>query len=235
MDILFFVAIAAAIAGVLTYKNKRYKETSYYKITKKPYWFMDKGSYGEYLIYERLRHLENDGRKFLFNIFLPKGNDKTTEIDVLLICSKGLFVFESKNYDGWIFGDESYKSWTQTFAKGRGRSHKERFYNPVMQNASHISYLRRHIGESIPVWSIIVFSDKCTLKKVIIRNRNIDVINLCEITLSVSRIFDQAQVDVLKMSEIDAIYSKLYAYTQVSQEIKKKHAQDVSSIGSPQQ
>ncbi len=52
----------------------------------------------------------------------------TTEIDLLLIHPKGLFVFESKNYSGWIFGNEVYQNWTQTLPKGRrGDVHKERF------------------------------------------------------------------------------------------------------------
>ena len=98
MGVLFLIAIVTALLGSLVYKNKRYKETAYYQITKKPYRSMDKGTRGEYLIYEHLRYLEDGGGKFLFNIYLPKRNNETTEIDVLLISPKGLFVFESKNY-----------------------------------------------------------------------------------------------------------------------------------------
>lgn len=39
----------------------------------------------------------------LRNIYVPY-NGKTSEIDVLMIREKGIFVFESKNYSGWIFG-----------------------------------------------------------------------------------------------------------------------------------
>ena len=86
--------------------------------------------------------------------------EETTEIDVLMISPKGLFVFESKNYSGWIFGSENQKNWYQTLPAGRGRSHKENFYNPIMQNRSHIKHLKAFLGTDIPVRSIIVFSDR---------------------------------------------------------------------------
>ena len=91
------------------YKTKHYKVGAYYQITKNSYSTLknDKGKYGEYLIYMSLRHLESSDEKFLFNVFIPKGKDITTEIDVLLICPKGLLVFECKNYSGWIFGNEA--------------------------------------------------------------------------------------------------------------------------------
>ena len=121
--------------------------------------------------------MEANGAKFLFNVYIPKGNGETTEIDVLMICSKGIFVFESKNYSGWIFGSESQKNWYQTLPAGRGKSHKEHFYNPIMQNHSHIKNLKYLLDEQFPIRSIIVFSDRCTLKSVQIKSNDISVIN----------------------------------------------------------
>ena len=72
---------------------------------------------------------------------MPKENGETSEIDVLMIHNKGIFVFERKNFSGWIFGNEIQRMWTQTLPKGRGRSHKESFFNPIMQNRTHIKTL----------------------------------------------------------------------------------------------
>ena len=85
---------------------EKYYEQAYYQITHNHYYDMlhDNGKYGEYMIYEKLRNFEKSGGKFLFNCYLDRGNNKTTEIDVLLICGSGIFVFESKNYNGWIYG-----------------------------------------------------------------------------------------------------------------------------------
>ena len=64
------------------------------------------GEIGEYLIWKELKSFERKGGRFLFNLYIPKANDETTEIDVVLIHPKGFFVIESKNYNGWIFGNE---------------------------------------------------------------------------------------------------------------------------------
>lgn len=49
----------------------------------------------------------------------------------------GIYAVESKNYNGWIFGSEKSKSWTQIFQAGK----KERFYDPIWQNTTHVKYL----------------------------------------------------------------------------------------------
>ena len=130
---VFLIILLAVFLLPLYFKNKQYKEGAYYQVTKNPYSSVkyDKGKYTEYLTYMSLRHFENNGGKFLFNTFIPKEQNKTAEIDVLLICSKGLLVFECKNYSGWIFGNETQRNWTQTLPQGRGRCHKEYFYNPI--------------------------------------------------------------------------------------------------------
>lgn len=53
---------------------------------------------------------------------------------------------------------------------------KHSFYNPIKQNQTHIKWLRSYIGEEIPLFSIIVFSERCELKKVTITSRDIKVI-----------------------------------------------------------
>ena len=46
-----------------------------------------------------VRLLGRDG-KILRNVYVPKENGETSEIDVLYITQKGIFVIESKNYSG---------------------------------------------------------------------------------------------------------------------------------------
>lgn len=177
-----------------------YKESAYAK-----------GKRLEYLTYKSLRHFESNGGKFLFNLLIPKVNDGVTELDLLLICSKGLFVFECKNYSGWIFGDEAQKRWTQTLPKSRGRCHKEQFYNPIMQNASHIKHLKNFVGKNLPIWSIIVFSDRCVFKDVTIRSNDVSVINHDRVASVVAKICHQTK-EIYTKTEINDIYSKLTPY-----------------------
>ncbi|MBE5922172.1 MAG: DNA-binding protein [Lachnospiraceae bacterium] len=230
------ILIWGIIIAVFLWHEKKYRETTYYQITKLPYFAVrsDIGKYGEFKTYQYLKHFENSGGKFLFNVYLPTEDGKTSEVDVILICPKGLFVFESKNYSGWIFGDEKSKNWTQTLPQGRKRSHKESFYNPIMQNRTHIRHLKHILDNNIPMHSIIVFSERCTLKKVTVTSSDIRVINRYDITKVVSQIYAQMATDVLSTTEVFEIYNKLYPYTQVSSAVKTQHIVNIKQNIAPQ-
>lgn len=208
--LIFIIILIIAIVS----ESEAYKQESYYQITNLPYVDVkgDKGRHLEYLTYKSLRHFENDGGKFLFNVLIPKRNGETTEIDVILICSKGLFIFECKNFSGWIFGNELQKKWTQTLPLGRGRCQKEQFYNPIMQNSSHIRHLKNLIGKNLPMWSIVVFSDRCVFKDVTIIS-DVRVINHYETEAVVACKCKQLP-DVYRDEEINIIYNQLYPYTK---------------------
>ena len=181
------------------------------------------GRYGEYLTYRHLQHYEQGGARFLYNLYIPKGTEGTTEIDVLMISRKGLFVFESKNYSGWIFGEENQRNWYQTLPQGRGRSHKEAFYNPVMQNRTHIKHLKALLGENIPIHSIITFSDRCTLKEVLLTSPDVHVINRNRVGAVVASICNDMGKVALDDRRIAAIYDQLFPFGQVSPDVKAKH------------
>lgn len=220
---------AIIIIIILIKKNKEYKNGAYYQVTKLPYLSVryNAGRYGEYLTYKYLKHMETIGAKFLFNVYIPKGNGETTEIDVLMICPKGIFVFESKNYSGWIFGSEWQKTWYQTLPAGRGRSHKEHFYNPIMQNRSHIKYLSSLLVRQFPMKSIIVFSDRCELKNVQITSNDVHVINRYNVAAVISAICNQIPTDLLSEDNITELYNKLYRFTQVDEVAKAQHIANI--------
>lgn len=210
-------------------KTEYYKST-YYQITKNSYEsaIKDTGKNGEYMIYKQIKHFEQSGGKLLFNCYLPKDN-KTTEIDVMLICYYGIFVFESKNYGGWIFGDEQADVWTQTLPAKRRTSRKEHFYNPIKQNRTHIEYLKKQIGNDIPIYSIIVFSDNCTFKNVPQSNLEYEIIHLNQLVNTINRTI-ASKINILDIEKVNQIYNILYPYTQVSDEVKKQHINDIKKL-----
>lgn len=212
-------------------KVKEYKEETYYKITKVSYFNVRHNAwkYGEYLIYKYLKDFENQGAKFLFNIYIPKKGNETTEIDVLMISSKGLFVFESKNYSGWIFGSDNQKYWYQTLPSNRGKSHKEKFYNPIFQNNTHVKYLKTFIEKTIPIYSIITFSDRCTLMNVYFQSSKVNVINRYQVYNLISSIYNSNSNDLLSNKQIEEIYNTLYPYTQIDESIKQKHIDNINN------
>ena len=222
--------ICCIVLPILIHQNtiKKYEKTSYYQITKKPYYIMkhDAGSYGEYLIYQYLQTLEQKGFKFLFNLYIPKENNETTEIDVLIICPKGIFVFESKNYSGWIYGSENQKNWTQVLPNGK-TSTKIQFYNPITQNKTHIRCLKKLLKKDTQYHSIISFSDRCTLKKINLINNDVFVINRYDVSKIMAKICNNIKEPILSPEEIEEIYKKLYPYTQISEEDKQKHIENI--------
>ena len=107
--LIFLLLCCVVVAGSFLVFHQKYLRSPYFQCTKLPYREMreDSGRYGEYLVYKYLSEFERFGAKFLFNAYIPKQNGETSEIDVLMLCTKGIFVIESKNYSGWIFGNEN--------------------------------------------------------------------------------------------------------------------------------
>ena len=226
---LFFMPVVILVAILLVFYFQKNSNGNEYKTsTQIPKYQQcskgaDKGQYGEYLTYKYLKHFESNGAKFLFNVYVPKGDGETTEIDLLMICSKGIFVFESKNYSGWIFGKECKKTWYQTLPTGSRKSEKIEFYNPIMQNWAHIKHLKNFIGDHFPIHSIVVFSERCTLKNVQVDSDNVKVINRYHVNSVVSSICDKTSTVLLSDRDIEEIYGKLYPFTQLDTNIKKQH------------
>ncbi len=228
MYILLFVIIVFCVAFYI--QLSLYKKTKYYEQTRINFikLLYDKGRLGEYTTYNRLKNLSGH-KKFLFNVYLPKNNGETTEIDVILLHESGVYVFESKNYSGWIFGTETQKTWTQTLPMGKGRSQKNHFLNPIMQNKGHIKWLKEYVKDnSLPIFSCIVFSDRCTLKDINLTSAEHAVINRYDILKTVSGIVS-ANDNKLSPEKIDEIYDCLFPLTQVSEETKTAHIRSIQS------
>lgn len=228
--ILSVLALVAAVA-YCAYEIKEYLASSYYQVTKRSVFsvFFTKGFRGEYQVYKMLKHHENNGAKFLFNAYIPKENNETTEIDVLMISHNGIFVFESKNYSGWIYGNEKHQYWTQVLAGGH---EKNRFYNPIWQNKGHIKHLSSCIGMDVPMFSIIVFSNRCRLKQIDIFSSQYHVVQRNEIRVTVDHIIESTPC-TLTDANISAIYNKLFAYSQVSDDVKRKHIASIKAEQHP--
>ena len=124
--------------------------------------------------------------KVIFHdLYVPTSNGKYAQIDLVVVTSNGIIVIEVKDYGGWIFGTGNQQKWTQVLAYGR---EKYRFYNPILQNSSHINALKHQSLQfsKLPFFSVIVFSNHCELRELSIipkdtfvtkGNRILDVIN----------------------------------------------------------
>ncbi len=182
------------------------------------------GKHGEKLTERELKFARLMGKKgkILRNIYLPKENGETSEVDIVYITQKGIIVFESKNYSGWIFGDEKNKNWTASLPNGQ----KNQFYNPIMQNRTHMKWMSNYIGDDIPLFSVIVFSERCELKKITVVSEDIKVIKR-DYTYAAVRDIWEKNPDVVSDAKIEELYSKLKNLTEVDAAVKAAHIENI--------
>jgi len=95
-----------------------------------------KGAIGEKRVIRQLSKLPPEEYKVLNNIMI-KTDKGSTQIDHVVISIFGIFVIETKNYNGWIHGSENSEYWTQSIYKN-----KSSFRNPIRQNRAHIYALK---------------------------------------------------------------------------------------------
>ena len=225
--LLLTVLPTALVCGTIYLFQKRaYERTEYFIATRTPYRAVrkDVGLWGEYLTYRKLSKLPG-GRKFIFNCYAPKENGTFTEVDLIMLHTSGVYVFESKNYGGWIFGKETDRQWTQSFRSGR----RERFFNPLMQNNSHIKQLQRFLpGLAREAFqSVIVFSERCELRKVTLTSDQHLVVKRDRLPRAIAPYLLR---QLLSPADIDVIYQQLFPQTQLTEQQKQAHVQRVADI-----
>lgn len=120
-------------------------------------WF--KGGLGEFRVNRLLSQLPKSDYTLLKDVTLPT-EDGTTQIDHVVVSKFGIFVVETKNIKGWIFGSKNQKKWTQKIYH-----HTTKFQNPLHQNYKHVKTLESLLGiDSSKLHSVIVFIGDSTFK-----------------------------------------------------------------------
>lgn len=226
--VMGLIIIILFIFGFHYLNYLKYRNSSYYEITQNSYFdvVLDSGKVGEYNVSKELQSFNYRNCKVLYNIYIPIAENKWTEIDILLITPIGLIVIESKNFIGWIFGNEIQKYWTQTHKGSYGSCRKEHFYNPIRQNNFHIINLRNHLKLNVKFYSIIAFSDNCTLKKVQYSSKNVHVVYRNQVKNTIESLFTNQEC--LNIEQIQSIYNKLLPYSNPSNYVKLQHINNLS-------
>ncbi|WP_256864695.1 nuclease-related domain-containing protein [Marinilactibacillus piezotolerans] len=185
--------------------------------------FFNKGNVGEFKIF-RLFEQINVTSKIMTNLYIPKSNGQTTEIDTVFICCWGIFVIESKNYSGWIYGNEKQRQWTQTFKNGQ----KFKFFNPIWQNSGHITALKEalRLSDDQLYRSLIVFSDHSTLKKIDYNKQTATVLYRTQLKRYVKSVI-QSSPPVLQKEHVEAVAQRLSSYQRVNSSTKQRHIDQV--------
>lgn len=126
-------------------------------ILKSP-WF--KGVIGEFMVNISAKLMLNkDEYHLIKNVTLPT-EDGTTQIDHIIVSKYGIFVVETKNMKGWIFGSPNQPTWTQKIYQ-----HSYKFQNPLRQNYKHVKTIESLLGlDDQQVYPVVVFVGGCTFK-----------------------------------------------------------------------
>lgn len=113
-----------------------------------------KGARGERLVHNALTSVLNEqDYRVLTDLILPVAGG-TTQIDHVVLSRFGIFVIETKNMSGWIFGDIYQRTWTQVQKRS-----KRKFQNPVRQNYAHVKAVQEvlQVDESV-LYNFVVFT-----------------------------------------------------------------------------
>lgn len=153
-----------------------------------------------------------------FHDLIIPSRSGTTQIDHIYVSVFGIFVIETKNYTGWIFGSEKQSKWTQVVYK-----QKHYFQNPLRQNYAHIKALSELL--QLPeekFHSMVVFLGDCELKTQMPSNvcrirQAASYIRRFQTTLLLPQEIEAATA-VLSSNEYQADGEKLQAHTERLQE-----------------
>ncbi len=112
-----------------------------------------KGWYGEWMVCRGLRRLDPQLFRQFHDLYLPRPDGQgTTQLDHVVVSPFGIFVIETKNYKGWIFGSEKQRQWTQQIYRA-----KHRFQNPLHQNHLHVKAVMILLGLPENAFHSLVF------------------------------------------------------------------------------
>lgn len=181
------------------------------------------------------RAAANDKRHhyLLQNVYIPT-HTGYTEIDTVLLHETGIYVFETKNISGEISGDLEMERWEQVL----NAKVKHTFYNPIRQNQGHMGALLRQLKirlEMAEIYSFVVFSDRCILKKVPACGEfgNIgngwQVVHFGELLNALGRAFSR-RPSVYTSRQLEDWCRELQSCVNVGEAVKQSHRASVQKL-----
>ncbi|AFQ19719.1 nuclease-related domain-containing protein [Bacillus thuringiensis] len=173
-----------------------------------------KGKAGEKLVKRILGKLDSEGYCVLHDVTVYTEYGDTTQIDHIVISETGVFVIETKNYEGWIYGTEKSARWTQGIFRK-----KSSFQNPFRQNYKHIKAIEWVMEQQLPCISIAAFHPKCSIKRVHVPSKDKHVLYYNELQKCI-----ESYTDVqLTNDEVQHIYQTISRADITDKDIEKKH------------
>lgn len=152
MNEVFFLLVLIVVSIFSSRKVRRFAARLFFS--------SNSGKQGERKVARILKRAFRKTPHYIFNNILIEQGDLITQIDHLVISTKGIFIIETKDLKGWVFGSPRNKTWTQTIYRD-----KYKFPNPLRQNYKHQKMLETVLSiNSRDIQAIVVFTDRSVIK-----------------------------------------------------------------------
>lgn len=171
------------------------------------------GAAGEHWVKQELKKLPKD--YLVINNVMLIVDSKSSQIDHLVISKYGIFVIETKQYNGYLIGNDYDKKWT--FKSG-----KRKYYinNPVHQNYGHVQFLKKALNLDEDVFvPIVCISSRAKVK--------VDSDKVVLLTNLIEKIGGYKAEILL---DYEDIYNKLLALNITDRKKRKQHIRDTKKI-----
>ena len=178
-----------------------------------------KGKLGEYRVNRILKKLSKKfGGEVISDVIIPGEDGKTSQIDHIYFSEYGILVIETKNYAGRIYGNDTQRERTQVLVYGKV---KNKLYNPVKQNATHIYRLKELIDAKLPFFSIVIFV-----------NNNIDYIDSDSVytLMDLKHIFDSVTEKIISPESLNKAIEVIKAYKENPVKTNKDHIKEIKEM-----
>lgn len=153
--------------------------------------------------------LNNRTYKRFHNIIIP-GPNGTTQIDHLIVSPFGIFIVETKNKKGWIFGSAHRAKWTQSIY---GNSYL--FQNPLRQTYRQTKVMAGFLDiKETAIHSVIYFAGDCKFKTELPAN---------VIRSRLTRYIKTFKEQILTYEKVDQIVRTLEHHESESELTKRDH------------
>ncbi|HEY8390940.1 MAG TPA: NERD domain-containing protein [Clostridia bacterium] len=176
-----------------------------------------KGIIGEFFV-KVIIGKTKEGKQYVLNNYMVVDEGKSSQIDHIVIRKNGVFVIESKNYSGRIYGKENQLEWTQVLKYGKV---KNKIYNPLKQNATHIYRIKKILDEKVQIKSLVVFVQNNT--------KFIEANNVIPLS-SLKKIIKQEDNESLTLDQMQSIYKKLIDAKQNITITKEEHISNINHM-----
>jgi hypothetical protein len=171
-----------------------------------------KGFSGEIVVSSLLNKLDKS-KYFIINGITLKVGENTAQIDHIVVSQYGIFVIETKNWKGSVYGNH----WSKKFYQYLGGM-KYEHQNPISQNYGHIKRLEEVLSEypNLKYISIVAFGGYTKRK---IKD---------DITIKISELLETIESykeEVISEEDRESVYTRLKSLKVEGESYEKEHVE----------